>query len=1435
MTIIIIAPMPMPECVADFDDLQKVTDYLITFAKTKTSDNITVIIVFLKDPQTIIKETPFIEKIEAKARKQSYQNMEINGAESNGFLAENASIALEDREAFDDIQNFMVESAILEPKSASTLCVGPMDDMGFLSDGGLGPETDVDGVHDSKQQSPSPMLDEPVKSSLLDNGDIAHEIAMVESVEQQTMDHHNPFAPSVDAAMDLPTNLNEANTNAFEEEEPTSPSSVSADPTDMSEEQMVHAVPHVNGNGEHHHDDEPSEVEEELLGAAEKENVEEMVPALKAELNDDEIVPLKSIDEPIVNDLLGGDSIVDNKLIDQLDSFGISEAIRRQLIDQQVTGPTMHHEQDEDDDDGQIVAEDKQSEFDDIDDGAEKEDLHHEKPFDGEFGNDHSVDVKQDDDAGCGEDSEEDEWNYVNVNQQQQQQQLEPTHESQQESAPHSEQITNTVEISNSLVVDEQPQKLNDDDDEPQWVQKELEQHGEQEHEHEQEQQEKVPQELEQEVDLQEREKVEEHDLGEVEHHDETTAEPNTSEPVTDILGECYTETTGAECLKEVDDVISSTGGETKEVVNLLNDFEQDVPPPTTAETLCDTNDIVNEEISESTPFVPSDSANMEASMYGGSVADQPLSPESPMSPVDNFNEQQQHKQQYNQNPFGASMDEAMSPTADGEEMTEKHLYETEEKMMNLQEHQQQQEDNGTVGDHSWQLNPDAKEFVPVTGLPVAAEVGAKMHENIKMRDDAIVAQSPRKGSMASMEDLDVPAETVFQTEMDKRPHEFEEFGANVADDTTGQQHLQSPLGSVHPFDLSRFNDQTVVEQSVYGASNGVDMQNGVSANYLLQVDDNVDELLEPTNASNYNETEATAPTEEQDLLNKVQNLPDDEEDKAQEAPIEAAQQPVTEEDLFETISQAETYSAKEELNVEQKETEDKLTSADELVRTVDALTLQESYGYGNDHTGQEFIPKSAVSDISQSPEYKMLESSIEEMVSKAKERSGSSSPCQESVPTQLLKESSALEASVYDPQPGLISGECPVVPSESPFEPNQQQQHHQEALVAENAFGQNVTSVSEQPLTALSEQIPKDSATKTAPRVGTTSTTGAARKTPVAATAKKAPTTTTTSKSSTTAATTNGGVKERPASAASSKPSLGAKKPTTDTAKTATTKTTSTTSSVAAARAKVSSASSATTTKPASASSATRTAAPKPAGTTATSSGATAGKTTSSRLSSTTSTTTRTFTSRPSSAVSSASVPSKTTSATTMAKRTVTTKSTLTNGTTTDGASKTTKSSITSTTSSSTVPRTGATRTAGVATKTSSTLTAKKTLDVKPTATKSATSTVSSKAATTTRASLAPKTTATSPAVRKVQQNGVAKKSPAASPASAAGVKKAVGTKPQPQTAASPTNATTTTTAAPEVAATNGTAVNESVDVALADPPQQATDQLLVPVPQAM
>uniref|UniRef100_A0A182VCL8 Ataxin-2 C-terminal domain-containing protein n=1 Tax=Anopheles merus TaxID=30066 RepID=A0A182VCL8_ANOME len=1445
------------------DDPQKVTDCLISFAKHKTRDNITVIIVFLKDPQTIIKETPFIEQIEAKARLRSSQNMEINGAASNGFLAENNAIGMEDHKTYDDIQNFMVESAMLEPKSAaSTLCVGPMDDMGFLSDGGLGPETDVDGVHDSKQQSPSPLLEEAVKSAqLLDNGDmLEHEAAHgadsgAEEPQHHTMDHHNPFAQSLNVPLDLaPSGMGEAaNTTDYEEEEPTSPSSLSAadPPVDLSEEdQLVHAVPHVNGNGEHHHYDELTEtIGDELVGggdggdgASEKLDAAEIVPALKAELNADELVPLKTIDEPIVNDLLGADAIVDNKLIDQLDSFGIPEAIRRQLIEQQQVsgGAAMLHEHDEDDDDGQLMmGEEKQSDFDGADDGAEKEDLHHEKVFDSDYGTDrHSADVKQDDDAGCCEDSEEDEWDYVK--------------ESNEEEEDG---------VAGGRVV--------------------------------------------------------------AEHHDEVAAVPNTNEPaaaVADILGDYAAESTVSESANEVDDVISSTGGETKEVVNLLNDFNEDVLPPTADAPVCDTNsETVNEE-ETSEPVVPaydlpSDSVNMEASMYGGSVGDQPHSPETPMSPVENFPAQQQQQQQqysHEKDMFGSGMDDTMSPTTDGEELNEKHLYETEEKSMNLLQQQQQQQDGSGGGDYGWSLNPEAKEFVPVTGSVGGggAEINPKMHE---LREDAIVAQSPRKGTMSSMEDLDVPAETDFQTEMDKRPHEFEEYGGENgenggADESgAGESHLRSPL-AVHPFDLSEFNEQTVVEQQLLAGSG--DMANGVGD----YENAGVDLLAQPAVA------DADA---EMELLNKVQELPDDEEEKPQEPLVDAqevapVQAQYAHEEFDQLVKPEETYSAKEELSVEQKETVDISPSSVDLAHQMDNLMLEggEMYhGRVEDYPADQ-VPRGASSDISQSPEFKMLQSSIEQQLGKT---SGSSSPFAggESELAAYHKEASALEASVYDPEPGLLSSQEPAASvdssepqasqnyidlmggapdqkadpepmveaakpqetAEMPAEPEQtiasDDKKAEEPQVAEaekesaDVAGTAVAAAAAAATVAVAAAAATAAATSKPTAKPKAPSTTAAKKTTASAkpsasaavykdsTATKSAATRVGSSSTTTTAARKPLAKAPTSSSGPAAARTTTGKPSTDATKAApATKTTA--SSVAAARTKAASATSTTktatsatsTTKAASASSVTRTAAPKPA----TGSAGAAPKP-SSRLSTASSTTTRTVTSRPSSAVSSASVPSKTsTTTTTTAKRTVAAKSSLTNGTSaTDGAAART----TKTTTSSTVPRTGAaTRTSasagsGLAGKTSSsgtTAAAKKPLlDAKTTASKTASSsTAAGRTTTTTRTSLAPKAAtagATSPSVRKVQQNGVAaKKSTTSAVSPAPGTKK-----PAPITRPKGT-ATTAAAAPPAAAKTNGVVgtVTEAavpVDaaaVAATSPPEQPeqhlpADQLLVPVPQAM
>ncbi|XP_035795251.1 serine-rich adhesin for platelets-like isoform X2 [Anopheles albimanus] len=1430
------------------DEPQKINDYLIACAKKKSSDNITVIIVFLKDPQTIIKETPFVEELELKAKHRAAQKMDMNDATMNGLLAENTSIPLEDHKAFDDIQNFMLESAMVEPKSAaSSLCVGPVDDMGFLSDGGLGPETDVDGLHESKQ-SPSPMLlpeqdeEEDEGQSLhravqtVGNGDTEHETASVGSVDTATAADYNPFGSGVQSSNvivvespnALEVDINDSHAD-MEEEDPTSPSSVSADPVDLSEDHGSDLnVPHVNGTGhgasEFDHDGEDAAG---YTGDAVDEQQEvEIHQKPAAALMSEEIVPLmKSIDEPIVNDLLGADAIVDNKLIDQLDSFGISEAIRRQLIEQQVTGaPMHHHEHDEDDDDGQLVLEEKHSEL----DGAEKEDLHHEKAFDSDYGNDHrSADVKQDDDAGCCEDSEEDEWDYVKVNKQQAQELETSTPSDHAEFGnTKSDHITEQQQErfdQQDPEEERQVERLLDQEVEQAEQQKPKEEEAEEEAEvaeykqnnidDEQQLPQEPPQQLEEnfgaEFDQQPKEEqaVLVQELEQQRHQqEETSAVPSIGEneqQATDILGDSSAAySTVPVGVNETDDVISG-GGVATEVVNLLNDSKEEIPQPTTTETTpsplpSDTHEeqLPEEEVAAAEERFESQQAaellgtvnnTMETSMFGGSLSGQsPMSPESPLTPVQDSNLVAQEKDLFGGNAQDLMMDTHSASSPVEEELNEKHMYETEEKSMNLT-------GAGAAGDMGWQLNPEAKEFVPFPPVTAGSGLNAEStpftpprmleHENFKLRDDAIVAQSPRKGAASSLEDMDLPQENDFQTEMDKRPHEFELEAENGVDEPISEQaRVMSPLTSPPVFEELREE---------------VPATNGEDGLYGQQVD-------------------ADAVSSDSELLNKVQELPDGEEETAQQeqqdttyAAEPIAQSPAFAEDVQVNLMETEPSSAKEEQYVEQKETVDESpiqTMGSDFVQDFSQLSFNNGYGtaeattYGANPFLQQEIEAPVAQPVAEdvSPGYD-APSMVKEEIAVAEAQAAPVSEPQPIEPVTVEPVSSPTPDPVPVPPASEITPEV-AVEEQKPVEdkPATETTSSEDnassvapIAVAAAAATAAVAAVGAVAATAASNKTAKPKASAptaakkpagtasapgkvaptaaskvTASRVSASSTTtaapAAARKPPTSApsAAKKAPI------AAKTTPTMNGGTKEaRPASAASTKSTLSAKttKPAATKPAVSSTSSTTGTSSVAAARAKASSTTSSTTTKAASAtgSSTTRTA-PKLSAATAGAGGKTT-TTTSSRLSTVGSAARpASATSRPSSAISEKSssnttVPSK--PATTV-KRTVAAKSTVTNGTSvTDGTTKATKTTTSSSATSraSTVPKT-------------STLTAKKpaaTSDGKTTGTttaaaakaKSTSLTASSKTTTATRTSLAPRPTAgaaTSPAARKLQ-NGIA------------------------------------------------------------------------------
>ncbi|XP_058055731.1 uncharacterized protein LOC131207139 [Anopheles bellator] len=1439
------------------NDPQKINDYLIAWAKQETTDNITVIIVFLKDIQTIIKETPFVEELEIKAKHRANQKMDLNDATSHGLLAENTSIPLEDHKAIEDIQNFMLESAMVAPKS---LCAGPVDDMGFLSGGGLGPETDVDGLHDS-QQSPSPMLleDEEKKTGhALGNGDVAthHEMGgHGGGVEHDTDYDYNPFGmPSNDETVESPSapeTTGDANSHDIEED-PTSPSSVSADPADFSEE---HPVPHVNGTGVHHNPLEEEEAHAE--GAFEK--LADSEPVQKAELNED-IHPRhihiqdKSLDEPM--DLLGADSIVDNKLIDQLDSFGISEAIRRQLIEQQVTGAPVHHEQEEDEDDGQLIEE-KHSEF----DGAEKEDLHHEKAFDSDYGNDHhsAADVKQDDDAGCCEDSEEDEWDYVKVNQQTQEQQK-------QESTP-SDPVENSVTTPEDHQQpsgeqerrdDERPLDLALEDDLPQ-----------KEEEHQQKQQE--PHAFDEHQQEQEKPEVEPEQHSEVQQGDDepTETEIVDHKPV-EVLGEnAVAESAVPQSASEFDDVISGS----TEVVNLLNELNKKATTPT---AIVESPSDINEAVQEEEPFEsgPSDSFSaqtMEANPFGDDAAahGHALSFESPLLPVqDNrLQEEQQHHQEKDLFSMSAVEKEASEGGPFKEELNEKHLYEAEEKSMH----------HAAGGDMGWQLNPEAKEFVPIlpgSGTGPSGETPADFtpsrmldHESYRLRDDTIVAQSPRKGTASSMEDLDVPQETDFQTEMDKRPHEFE---------LVGESSPLSPLAKQPVFDL-----QSAV---LNGDEHNGDDHNG---------DDRPKSAGEgslPLMGTDCGQLGGTVPADDLDFLNKVHELPEGEEDAQLEAFAvnrQFAEPPaVAYEEQVNLMAASEPYSAKEEQHIEHKETIDEPSPAADFVQDFGQLSLNNGHTdpmtFGaNPFLGEE-IPMTVGAPLAAgnaSPFFDLSSTNdqnqptISEVAAKQFVEDVQTAPLTAFEPSLLPAQeftpiADAATQGSTEPTPEPVIAAEPKLgeePSDDLMAKDASGTTAPVAAVAVAAAGAvavaasaasktakpkapassttakktGPSSATAKPAVGASKDTTKSAATARTTASNTTSTAAAATRKPPAGAASAAKKTTPTtggktSVASATTATMNGGVKEaRPSSAASTKTStLAAKKPSTDAATKPTATKASTVSSVAAARAKAAAPSSTTMKTATTGATATRTV---PKSTTTAASGVAGKPTASSRLSTTT---TRpasrpvSATSRPSSTVSeksSTTVPSKTT---TTVKRTVAAKSTVTNGTTTvDGTTKTTKS----TTTTSTTARAPATTAPSRATATSrtSTIGTKKPLDTKPsggaatTKSTSASLTTSSKSsAISTRTSLAPRPTATSPAVKKLQNGTGPAKKTAASPTP-------VPIKKPASPAASKQQAVATTTVTNDnmsQAAGGGADVVDTETVEMVAP---QPDQLLVP--QAM
>ncbi|XP_055382326.1 putative uncharacterized protein DDB_G0282133 isoform X2 [Condylostylus longicornis] len=188
--------------------------------------------------------------------------------------------------------------------------------------------------------------------------------------------------------------------------------------------------------------------------------------------------------------------------------------------------------------------------------------------------------------------------------------------------------------------------------------------------------------------------------------------------------------------------------------------------------------------------------------------------------------------------------------------------------------------------DMNYQLNPDAKEFIPTSPPDFAALTNGYPKLQQRFEDD-VVAQSPRKASV-NMEDIQVPEESTFDKEAAQRPHEVAEelimpeqapipCGIKCGDEN---RHIceESENGHNNVFDVCAEKENSV-ENSIVTTTANADPLVGFSPVAEL---DNID-----MNRSIYIENSSSkTEKDESDLLNSVQTIPDEIEN-ANEVAIE--------------------------------------------------------------------------------------------------------------------------------------------------------------------------------------------------------------------------------------------------------------------------------------------------------------------------------------------------------------------------------------------------------------------------------------------------------------------------------------------------------------------------------------------------------------------
>ncbi|XP_055642621.1 mucin-4-like [Toxorhynchites rutilus septentrionalis] len=284
-------------------------------------------------------------------------------------------------------------------------------------------------------------------------------------------------------------------------------------------------------------------------------------------------------------------------------------------------------------------------------------------------------------------------------------------------------------------------------------------------------------------------------------------------------------------------------------------------------------------------------------------------------------------------------------------------------------------------------LNPEAKEFVPISSpvrsspsSPVSNMPTSIQNPFLMIGDDKVVAQSPKKG-VNVMDNIDLPEENDFQHEMDIRPHELEKSSEYASGNVNATAYSHSPASEPSYQELNlkesmqcdeklenEYNDE---KQTAEESSSEISNHNMFSG---------TPKELNSMNMSFYEGRDELLLSNNSDELNKIHILPDEEDLVDQDhKEIENVPQVIEDDSICPLIPTnngemkieiAQTIDTSEPDNsrciVDEESPNSILTAASQVIEHVTALVEQmpKNLSLSNEQVNEEPEPESSAPNL---------------------------------------------------------------------------------------------------------------------------------------------------------------------------------------------------------------------------------------------------------------------------------------------------------------------------------------------------------------------------------------------------------------------------------------------------------------------------------------